>query len=70
MEEALTEDDAAIIAAMRAFGGAFTRALGAAAAVADAINLAKLKAAFPDYWADYQQFAAMEAARIKKESEA
>ncbi len=45
--------DRQVIAAMRRFGGSFVKALAEAATAADPINLAKIKAAWPDYWARY-----------------
>ena len=39
------------------YGGSFVRKLGAAALVADQDNLAKIKATWPDYWAQYAQMA-------------
>lgn len=44
--------------AMIRFGGSFVRALGQAFRVADAANTARLKAAFPEYWAKYRDLAA------------
>jgi len=37
------------------YGGSFVRKLGAAALVADPENLAKIKAAWPDYWSQYDR---------------
>jgi hypothetical protein len=42
---------------MMEYGGSFVRKLGAAALVADTENLAKIKATWPDYWAQYQRMA-------------
>ncbi len=39
------------------YGGSFVRKLGAAALVADQENLAKIKATWPDYWAQYARMA-------------
>ena len=39
------------------YGGSFVRKLGAAALVADSDNLAKIKATWPDYWAQYDRMA-------------
>jgi hypothetical protein len=39
------------------YGGSFVRKLGAAALVADQDNLAKIKNAWPDYWAQYGRMA-------------
>lgn len=40
--------------AMERFGGDLVRSLGAAARAADEENLAKIKAAWPEYWARYE----------------
>jgi hypothetical protein len=42
---------------MMEYGGSFIRKLGAAALVADTENLAKIKATWPDYWAQYARMA-------------
>ena len=42
---------------MMEYGGSFVRKLGAAALVADQDNLAKIKATWPDYWAQYDRMA-------------
>jgi hypothetical protein len=39
------------------YGGSFVRKLGAAALVADQDNLVKIKATWPDYWAQYDRMA-------------
>jgi len=49
--------DRKTIEAMMEYGGSFVRKLGAAALVADTENLAKIKATWPDYWAQYQRMA-------------
>ena len=49
--------DREVIAAMQTHGGGFVKALAAAALIADARNLGRIKAAFPDYWRDYTLFA-------------
>lgn len=51
-------DDFDTIDAMRIYGGGFVKALAEAAFHADPQNLARLKAAFPDYWATYREMAA------------
>jgi hypothetical protein len=38
-------------------GGSFVSKLGAAALVADPVNLKKVRDAFPDYWANYARMA-------------
>jgi len=44
---------------MAKYGGGFVRALAACARRADEDNLAKLKAAFPEYWDEYATMARM-----------
>jgi hypothetical protein len=39
------------------YGGSFVRKLGAAALVADPENLRKIKAAWPEYWSQYDRMA-------------
>ena len=53
----ITDRDIDIICAMIDRGGSFASALGEAANRADAHNLAKIKAAFPELWTYYGQFA-------------
>lgn len=53
----MTPKDPATITAMQEYGGSFVRALGIAASYADPDNLARLKAAFPEYWARYAEMA-------------
>jgi hypothetical protein len=60
---AATVEDARVLEAMDRYGGSFVRALAQAAWLADPINLAKLKATFPEYWAEYTRFAAVEPLR-------
>ena len=50
-------NDRQIINTMIEYGGSFVRKLGAAALVADQDNLAKIKATWPDYWAQYDRMA-------------
>lgn len=45
--------DLAVIETMNRYGGSFVRRLADAFRHADAENFAKLKAAFPEYWASY-----------------
>lgn len=47
--------DKQIIHAMIEHGGAFVSKLGEAALRADYDNLARIKAAFPDYWKKYTE---------------
>jgi hypothetical protein len=49
--------DKKTIETMMEYGGSFVRKLGAAALVADSDNLAKIKATWPDYWAQYARMA-------------
>ncbi len=49
--------DKKTIETMMEYGGSFVRKLGAAALVADSDNLAKIKATWPDYWAQYDRMA-------------
>jgi hypothetical protein len=50
-------NDKKTIETMMEYGGSFVRKLGAAAYVADEENLAKIKATWPDYWAEYSRMA-------------
>jgi hypothetical protein len=50
-------NDKQTINTMMEYGGSFVRKLGAAALVADQENLAKIKATWPDYWAEYSRMA-------------
>ncbi len=51
----LTDYD--VIQAMVTYGGSFVSALGKAYQAADSENVARLKAAFPEYWATYTKAA-------------
>lgn len=51
----ITDDD--ITDAMITYGGSFVVALGWAFRRADIVNRARLKAAFPEYWAEYRELA-------------
>lgn len=51
----MNDTDLDTIEAMEKYGGSFVVALAGAARRADANNLAKLKAAFPEYWDQYSQ---------------
>jgi hypothetical protein len=42
--------------AMLVYGGSFVEALARAARLADHENLERIKAAFPDYWNEYEEF--------------
>jgi hypothetical protein len=58
--------DYEIVAAMDAFGGSFARAIAAAWYKADHENQARIKAAFPDLWAEYTELAELQRARVGK----
>ena len=47
------DNDLKTIQAMRRYGGGFVVALSEAALAADANNLARIKKAWPEYWAKY-----------------
>ena len=49
--------DREVIAAMQTHGGGFVKALAAAAVLADSVNLARIREAFPEYWLNYTRFA-------------
>jgi len=49
----MTDQDYKVISAMRTYGGSFVQSLGICALHADASNLAKIKATWPDYWQEY-----------------
>jgi hypothetical protein len=44
-----------IVNAMARFGGSFVQCLAAAYHAADPVNSLRLKAAFPDIWAEYAE---------------
>ena len=46
-----------IVEAMRRYGGSFVQALAVCVQRADPENLQRLKAAFPELWAEYQALA-------------
>jgi hypothetical protein len=48
-------EDFAVAEAMLTYGGSFVRALGELCHKADPYNLARLKAAFPEYWVEYTE---------------
>lgn len=49
----MSDEDLRVVEAMEKWGGSFVKALAEAARRADAVNLGKLKAAFPEYWKKY-----------------
>ena len=56
----MTEQDHKVIKAMLRYGGSFVQSLANCAMRADANNLAKIKATWPDYWQEYTNFAKRE----------
>jgi hypothetical protein len=62
-----TDEDTMVIREMMKRGGSFVNALASAAMVADSDNLARLKAAFPECWERYLQFAMAEKDTQKQE---
>lgn len=46
-------EDMAVLTTMARYGGSFVKALAEAGFRADSINLARIKAAWPDYWQQY-----------------
>ena len=58
-------EDVHVLECMQKYGGGFVKALAEAGYRADSVNLAKLKAAWPDLWAEYSAWA--RAARRKPE---
>ncbi len=57
----MTDDD--ITQAMFTFGGSFVSKLGTLWRLADDENRARIKAAWPEYWKEYAELAALKAAR-------
>ena len=53
----MTDDD--VVIAMSVYGGSFVRGLAMLFRLADPVNQARLKLAFPDYWAEYTALAAL-----------
>jgi len=53
--------DYQITAAMMTYGGSFVSTLGKLFRMADERNMAKLKAAFPEYWDEYRELAQLRA---------
>jgi hypothetical protein len=49
--------------AMQAMGGSFVQQLGRLCERADPINLAKIKATWPEYWEEYADLAKRQAER-------
>ena len=65
----MTKEDKQTIKAMIKYGGSFVRHLAAAALCADADNLGRIKAAFPELWARYEEFAKLDKEREEKGNE-
>ena len=55
--------DVHVFETMKIYGGGFVKALAEAGFRADSVNLAKIKAAWPDLWAEYS---AWTRARLRK----
>lgn len=51
----MSTEDYAVACAMNRYGGGFVRVLGELAMRADADNLAKIKAIWPELWAKYAE---------------
>ena len=56
-EQTRHDEDLAVLWQMRVNGGGFASALAEAAYRADAVNLAKIKATWPDLWLKYSALA-------------
>ena len=56
----MNKQDCQVLEAMRKYGGGFMKALSEAGSRADSVNLAKIKAAFPEYWAEYTHLAELD----------
>jgi hypothetical protein len=54
-----TATDYDIVNAMARFGGSFVRCLAACYHAADPVNSLRIKAAFPDIWAEYAEMVQM-----------
>lgn len=53
----MVDQDLKVIEAMEKYGGSFVVALAQAARRADADNLARIKATWPEYWQQYTEMA-------------
>lgn len=51
----MNDADLDVIDAMEKYGGSFVKSLAQAARQADHINLAKIKATWPEYWKQYSE---------------
>jgi hypothetical protein len=56
--ENIVVEDVHVLHKMRQFGGSFVRALAEAGFCADSVNLAKIKATWPDLWKEYEAWGA------------
>lgn len=65
-ENAMTDQDLAIVEAMQRYGGSFVSSIGRAAQCADDRNLHRLKVAFPDYWHEYAETVEMLRAKAQQ----
>lgn len=54
----MNDADWKAVRCMEVYGGGFVGALAEAFYRADEINFSRLKAAFPDYWKQYEEMAA------------
>lgn len=55
-----------VVRTMERFGGSFVRALAQCCHAADPVNLAKIKATWPEYWAEYAEMSVL----VKERDEA
>ena len=62
----MESEDYDVTLAMVKFGGSFVEALGRAAQAADDLNLARIKNAFPEVWAQYLNMATLDRERRAK----
>lgn len=60
----ITDDH--VVLAMLTYGGSFVSGLGNLWRMGDADNRARIKAAFPEYWAQYTELALMKQQRDEK----
>lgn len=51
----MNDRDSWTVDAMEKYGGSFVKQLGELARRADPVNLAKIKATWAEYWADYEK---------------
>lgn len=53
----MNDQDIEVVEAMRRYGGGFVKALAEAVALADSVNLERIKNAFPEFWKGYRDLA-------------